>query len=182
MDTFEAVKKRYSYRGLYQNIPIPRDDLKKIVDAGIAAPSGCNKQTTSFIALDDPQLVNSVMSLVKKNGFGGESSGAGICVLSRQIPSYANICFSVQDYAAAIENMLIAAAALGYASCWIEGQVTETTQTQEQIARLLKIPAEYSVVAFLPIGIPEKEGKRPPYKPFEERAWYNAYGNDFSSM
>jgi nitroreductase len=179
MDTLEAIKKRYSYRGIYQNISIPREDLKKIVEAGLAAPSGCNKQTTSFIALDDPKLINSVMSLIRKNGFGGGSAGAAICVLTRREPAYEDFYFNVQDYAAAIENMLIAATACGYASLWLEGQVTENAETQQQIARLLNIPAEYSVVAFLPIGVPEKDGKRPAYKPFEERAWYNAYGNNF---
>jgi len=39
----------------------------------------------------------------------------------------------------------------------------------------LNIPEEYIVVAFLPIGVPEKEGKRPAYKTFSERAWHNIY-------
>jgi nitroreductase len=179
MDVFEAIKKRYSYRGSYQGNSIPREELKKIIEAGLAAPSGCNKQTTSFIALDDSKLVNSIMGIVKKNGFEGGSGSAGICVLTRRIPAYADCYFNVQDYAAAIENILIAATDLGYASCWVEGQVTENSETQQQIARLLNIPAEYNVVAFLPIGVPEKEGKRPSQKPFEERAWCNAYGNNF---
>jgi nitroreductase len=74
--------------------------------------------------------------------------------------------------------MLIAITALGYASCWIEGNITENTETQKQIAKLLNIPPEYTVVGFLPIGVAEKEGKRPSYKSFSERAWYNIYGND----
>jgi nitroreductase len=78
----------------------------------------------------------------------------------------------VQDYSAAIENMLLAITALGYASCWIEGQITYNSETQEKIAKLLKISSEYAVVGFLPVGVPEKEGKRPVYKPFSERAWF----------
>jgi len=176
MDVFEAINKRYSYRGSYKNESIPREDLRKIVEAGLAAPSGCNKQTTSFIALDDPNLVNQIIKMVKKNGFSGGNATAGICVLTQRIPGYANEYFYVQDYAAAIENILISVVALGYASCWIEGQVTESAETQKQITELLNIPDGYIVVAFLPIGIPEKEGKRPVYKPFSERAWFNAFG------
>ena len=71
--------------------------------------------------------------------------------------------------------MLLAITSLGYASCWIEGQVTESEETQKQMAELLCIPSKYIVVGFLPIGVPEKEGKRPQYKTFSERAWYNAY-------
>ena len=30
------------------DIPIPKEDLIKIMQAGLEAPSGCNKQTTSL--------------------------------------------------------------------------------------------------------------------------------------
>ena len=177
MNILEFIHKRYSYRGPYKNISVPREGLEKIIKTGIAAPSGCNKQTTSFIGIDDQQLINSITDLIKINGFEGKNAPAGICVLTRQIPGYANVYFNVQDYSAAIENMLIAITALGYASCWVEGQITESTETQEKICKLLNIPTEYIIVAFLPIGVPENEGKRPKYKSFSERAWYNIYGS-----
>ena len=173
MDIFECLQKRYSYRGAYTRTPVPREDLEKILSAGLAAPSGCNRQTTSLIAVDDPKLLGSITELVKKNGFKGENPPAGICVLTQKIPGYADKYFNVQDYSAAIENMLLAITALGYASCWIEGQVTADAETQEKTAKLLKIPADYTVVAFLPVGVPDKETKRPAYKPFSERAWFN---------
>jgi nitroreductase len=176
MDIFECIEKRYSYRGPYKNIPVPREDLEKIIKAGLSAPSGCNKQTTSIIGLDDGRILDSITGLIKKNGFEGKNAPAGICILTRKIPGYADVYFNIQDYSAAIENMLIAITALGYASCWIEGQITESAETQEQIAKILNIPKEYIVVAYLPIGIPEKEVKRPKYKLFSERAWYNIYG------
>ena len=176
MKTFDAINKRYSFRGSYQNTNIPREDLKKILEAGLAAPSGCNTQTTSLIALDDPELIGSISALVKKNGFKGGNPPAGICILTQPVPAYKDVCFNVQDYSAAIENMLLAITALGYASCWIEGQITESVETQEQIAKLLGIPANYIVVGFLPVGVPENEGKRPIYKAFEERAWFNGFG------
>jgi nitroreductase len=83
--------------------------------------------------------------------------------------------FNVQDYAAAIENCLLAVTALGYASCWVEGQITGNPEIQREIARTLGVPEEYTLVAYLPVGVPEKEGKRPAYKPFSERAWFNGY-------
>jgi len=173
MDILECVQKRYSYRGAYKNTPVPREDLEKIIKAGLAAPSGCNKQTTFLVGLDDRQLLDSITDIIMKNGFGGKKAPAGICVLTHRIPGYADVYFNIQDYAAAIENMLLVIPALGYASCWIEGQVTESPETQKQIAKLLNIPKEYDVVAFLPVGVPESEGKRPAYKTFSERAWYN---------
>ena len=176
MDIHECIQNRYSYRGAYEKAPVPREDLEKIMKAGLAAPSGCNKQTTSIVGLDDRKILDSITEIIKKNGFGGKDAPAGICVLTSRIPGYADVYFNIQDYAAAIENMLLAITALGYASCWIEGQVTESVETQKQIAKLLNLPKEYAVVAFLPVGIPEKEGKRPGYKKFSERAWYNIYG------
>ena len=173
MDIFECIEKRYSYRGAYLNTPVPRENLEKIIRAGVRAPSGCNKQTTSFIGLDDKKLLDSIMKLICKNGFGGKTPPAGICILTQKIPGYADVYFNIQDYSAAIENMLLVITGLGYASCWIEGHITENTETQKQIAELLNIPEKYTVVGFLPIGIPEKEEKRPAYKSFSERVWYN---------
>jgi len=178
MDIIECIQRRYSYRGPYKSTLVPREDLEKILKTGLSAPSGCNKQTTSLIGLDDNKILASITNIINKNGFEGKNAPAGICVLTQKIPGYANVYFNVQDYAAAIENMLIAITALGYASCWVEGQITENSETQEQLAKLLKLPANYIVVAFLPIGIPEKEGKRPLYKEFSGRAWYNTYGKN----
>jgi len=178
MDIFEAINKRYSYRGSYKNTPIPRGDLQKILEAGLAAPSGCNTQTTSLIAVDDPDLINSIAGMVKKNGFEGGNPPAGVCVLTQRILCHGSAYYNVQDYSAAIENILLAITALGYASCWIEGQITTSSETQEQMAKLLNIPEGYTVVGFLPVGIPEADGKRPPYKMFSERAWFNAFGKE----
>jgi nitroreductase len=178
METFDAIKKRYSFRGSYKNTPVPREDLKKILKAGLAAPSGCNKQTTSLIALDNLELINSIITLVKGNGFKGENPPAGICVLTQRIPAYEDYYFNVQDYSAAIQNILISITALGYASCWIEGHIINYPGTQEQMAKILNTPKEYAVVGFLPVGIPEQEGKRPRYKEFSERAWFNGFGKE----
>ena len=52
MTVFDAIKNRTSYRRAYKNTKIPREDLTKIMEAGLSAPSGCNKQTTSLIAVD----------------------------------------------------------------------------------------------------------------------------------
>ena len=176
MNTLEAIKNRYSYRGSYKNTPVSRENLRTILEAGLVAPSGCNKQTTSLIAVDDSQLISSITSLIKKNNSAGQNPPAGICVLTQKIPAYADKCFYVQDYSAAIENMLLAITALGYASCWIEGQITQNAEIQEIIATLLNIPADYIVVGFLPVGFAEADGKRPAYKAFEERAWFNGFG------
>ena len=57
MNTLDAINSRHSYRGEYENTSIPKEDLIKIMKAGLAAPSGCNKQTTSLIADDNPAVL-----------------------------------------------------------------------------------------------------------------------------
>ena len=57
MNLFEAIAKRLSYRGGFKDGPVSRDDLIKIVEAGLKAPSGKNGQTTSFVIIDDQQIL-----------------------------------------------------------------------------------------------------------------------------
>ena len=174
MNTFDAITERYSYRGKYLPTPIPREHLLKIMEAGCAAPSGCNMQTTSFIAVDDPKVLGLVHSCFCKPL--GITAPAMICVLSKNAPSYHNRSFSVQDYSAAIENTLLAVTALGYASCWVEGYVTDEHQVGCRIAAVLGVPEEYDVVAYLPVGIPADKPNRVRKKPLTERAWFNGFG------
>lgn len=65
MNTLECIINRHSYRGEYINEPVPREDLIKIMEAGLAAPSGCNKQTTSLIAVDDEELVAKLKAVIE---------------------------------------------------------------------------------------------------------------------
>lgn len=64
MNVIEAIYKRHSYRGKYLSIPVSRSDLVKIMEAGMAAPSGCNKQTAGFIAVDDPDVLKKINEVI----------------------------------------------------------------------------------------------------------------------
>jgi nitroreductase len=65
MIVLDAIKSRTSYRGNYKNTKIPRSDLIKIMEAGLSAPSGCNKQTTSLIAVDNADLLCELRKVIK---------------------------------------------------------------------------------------------------------------------
>ena len=173
MDILELIQNRHSYRGKYRSIPVPREDLIKIMQAGLAAPSGCNKQTTSLIAVDDPQVLARLHAVIDPPV--GETAPAVICVLSRRIIAYRDRCFAVQDYSAAIENMLLAITALGYQSCWFEGHITDTDRIGYKMAQILGVPDDYELVCFLPVGIAESAPALPKKKEFEERAWFNSF-------
>ena len=169
----DLILNRRSYRGKYKPDQIPREDLKAILNAGLAAPSGCNKQTVSLIAVDDPDILSRIHGVIDPPV--AETAPALICVLTRRIIAYRDRCFATQDYAAAIENMLLAIVDLGYQSCWYEGHITDTDRIGEKIAEILGVPAEYELVCILPVGIAESEPKTPAKLPFEQRAWFNGF-------
>ena len=173
-DMRHTILSRKSYRGKYQSDSVPREHLYMILEAGLAAPSGCNKQTTSLIAVDDPALLTRLHAVIDPPI--GETAPAMICVLTESIIAYRDRCFAVQDYAAAIENMLLAIEALGYASCWIEGHITDTDRIGRKMADILHVPEHTELVCFLPVGKPAEEAKQPSKKSFDERAWFNGYG------
>lgn len=173
MNVIDAIYNRHSYRGKYKDIPVPREDLIKIMKAGLEAPSGCNKQTTSLIAIDDPEVLKKLHSVITPPV--GETAPAAICVLTQRLNAYRDKCFAVQDYSAAIQNTLLTIVALGYQSCWYEGHITDDDKIGDKMARILNVPADYELVCFLPIGIAESTPALPRKKAFEERAWFNSF-------
>ena len=176
MNTIETIMSRHSYRGKYKSVPVPREDLRIIMEAGLAAPSGCNKQTVSLIVVDDADLLKRIHAVIDPPV--GETAPTMICVLTERINAYRGKCFATQDYAAAIENMLLAITELGYASCWYEGHITDDDHIGRKIADILNVPDNYELVCILPVGIAETESVRAKKKSFEERAWFNGFGNE----
>lgn len=173
MEIMKAILKRRSYHGMYTDEPVPRERLVQIMEAGLAAPSGSNKQTTSLIAVDDPQVLEQLRAVIEPPV--GATAPAMICVLTRDIPAYRGRSYYVQDYAAAIENMLIVIEAFGYASCWVEGYVTNEQKIGRKMADILGVPQEYQLVCYLPVGRAAEAPKPKTKLPFEERAWFNGY-------
>lgn len=173
MNTFDCINNRFSYRGKYSSDLVPKDDLIKIMGAGLAAPSGCNKQTTSLIAVDDKEILDKLYNVIVPKT--GNIAPAMICVLTERINAYRDKCFAVQDYSAAIENMLLVITDLGYASCLVEGHIIDDDRICDKMAKILNVPSNYDLVCYLPVGKPIDEVKRVKKRAFNERAWFNGY-------
>ena len=174
MNTLETIARRASYRGKYLADPVPREHLTAILQAGLDAPSGCNKQTTSLIAVDDPEVLAKLHAVIDPPV--GATAPAMICVLTERIIAYRDRCFATQDYAAAIQNMLLAISDLGYESVWVEGHITDVDRIGRKMADILGVPENLELVCFLPVGKAAEPVKRVTKKPFHERAWFNGYG------
>ncbi len=175
MNTIDCIKGRHSYRGKYIEDCIPsRDELRIILEAGLAAPSGCNKQTTSLIAVDDKEIVSRIKQVIDPPI--AQTAPVFICVLTQRINAYRNKCYAVQDYSAAIENILLTIVELGYQSCWYEGHITDEDRICDRIAEILHVPNDYELVCILPVGKTEDLPSYPRKKEFQDRAWFNGFG------
>lgn len=154
MDVLEAIRNRRSVRR-YKNVVIPKADLETIVDAGRLAATGSNRQPWDFIIVTEkPMIVNFKVS----GAWIQESSAVIVVVMDPKSRWW------VEDGAAAIENMLLASTALGYGSCWVEG---DALPHEDRIKSLLGIPSDRRVMALIPIGIPA-ETPNPRKKSLEE--------------
>ena len=176
MDIFEAIGKRHSYRGPFKDQPVPRGDLRKIVQAGVLAPSGKNAQTTTFVIVDDEKLVRKIGALPSANKAMQQAKAMIACVVDVNPEAvYEGHSFQVEDCAAAVENMLLAITAAGYATVWIDGWL-RLERRAETIGSLLGLPEGKITRVLLPVGVPEETWAQKEKKPFEARAWFNRYG------
>jgi nitroreductase len=141
MDALEAIRKRRSVRH-YTGDPIPRRDLETIVDAGRLAASGYNAQPWDFIVVTEQEMIDQLKVVAWWMGEAGAIIAVALDPSSR---------FWLEDGSAAVENMLIASTALGYGSCWLEGN---TLPLEEEFKALLGVPEEKRLLTLVPIGVP----------------------------
>jgi nitroreductase len=175
MDFFDVVERRHSYRGALSGEPVPRGDLERIVQAGLAAPSGCNKQTTRFVVIDDPALLEKIHALPEARTAVRTAPALIACFTHRDPPPvYNGMEFEVEDCAAAVENMLLAIASLGYGSVWIDGWLRVAGRA-DLIGSWLDAPPERVLRVLLPVGRPVEEIVGPVKKPFAARAAFNRF-------
>jgi len=141
MDALEAIRKRRSVRA-YTGDAIPKEDLEKIVDAGRLAASGSNRQPWDFIVVTDRVMIEKL----KVASQWMDKAGAIVAVVMDPSTRW-----WLEDGSAAVENMLIAATALGYGSCWLEGY---TLPLEQEFKALLNVPKEKRLLTLVPIGVP----------------------------
>ena len=175
MEFFETIEKRASYRNAFLEKEIPEEDIRRILTAGLYAPSGYNMQTTSFVVVRDTALKKAISELLPTPAT--KSAAVIIVALSEEKAAKAAagpVHFETEDYAAAVENIMLAITACGYAGVWMDG-MTRTEGTERKIAELLNVPAGKSVRTIIPFGVPEKEAKQMSKKPFDERVTWDKF-------
>ena len=164
MNTFDAIEKRVSCRTFLKD-PVPQELLKKVVDVGRRAPTANNIQPVEFIVVTNSSILQHIADTTD---YGRFISKAPACIVTfgRDTKYY------LEDGCAAVENMLIAATALGLGTCWVAG---DKKKYCEPIRSLLDAPKDMRLIALVPIGFPAKE--RPPHekRPLEEVLHWEKY-------
>lgn len=165
MDLFETVEKRRSIRKFEPN-PIPDRDLKKILEAGRLAPSGGNRQPWSFIVVRKPETKKKLAAVANLQRFIAD---ADTVLIALGDPAVSKSLYK-QDPMIAIEHMVLASTALGYGTCWI-GAFNEN-----DVKEIAKIPENMTVIALLPIGVPDENPPPKPRRAFKEVFFKESYG------
>ncbi len=155
MDVFDAIKGRRSVRA-FKPAPISEKDLEKILDAGRLAPSAGNCQPLELIVVRDETVKQKLVHAARGQSFVGEAPI--VVVVCANVPQSSGRygrrgveLYCIQDTAAAIQNILLSAYALGYGTCWV-GAFDE-----EAAARAIKTPPDVRPVAIIPIGKPAEK-------------------------
>ena len=161
MDALEAIRKRRTVRN-FTGAAIPRADLETIVDAGRLAASGYNRQPWDFIVVTDRGMIEQLKIAAQWM----EKAGAIIAVVLDPATKY-----WLEDGSAAVQNMLVAATALGYGSCWLEGY---TLPLESQFKALLGVPDDKRLLTLVPIGVPV-EWPTKEKKPLEQVLHWEKY-------
>ncbi|MHA1238342.1 MAG: nitroreductase family protein [Candidatus Odinarchaeia archaeon] len=177
MDFFEVVKKRQSVRK-YADKKVDKATLKQILEAAIMAPSAGNTQPWRFIVIENKEVKKRLVEAALGQRFIEEAPFV-IVVCADEDASEARYgergrtLYCIQDTAAATENMLLAATALGLGSCWV-GAFKE-----ELVRYVLELPENLRPVAIVPIGYPSELGYRTGRKALKSLVYSNQYGVPF---
>lgn len=147
MDLFEGIYTRRSIRQ-YTDQPVDRDQLIEIVKAGTWAPSGRNNQPWRFVIVTNEEARKNLAKHTKYN-FIIEGSPACITVFVDRNAMY-NDVKDHQAMGACIQNMLLAAHALGLGAVWLG----EILKNADAVRDLLGLPHEMELMAVVALGHP----------------------------
>jgi len=171
MNVFEAIKNRRSIRK-YQKKDVSDEILQKILDAGNWAPSAANRQPWEFVIVRNVKTKNRLQEIVDENaaisaiweprfatyldryGRFVKTAPVVVIVLADPLKTGPHV-FGEETYmlsvGAAIQNILLAAHAMGLGTAWI------SMYDEFKVKELIKAPKGYKVVGVIPIGYPAEK-------------------------
>jgi nitroreductase len=137
----------------FEPMPVPRDILEDVVNAGRLAPSAANRQPLEFIVVDEDGIRAKIFPCLK---WAGYIAPEGNPKPGHEPQAYVAVLVNTKirekgfewDSGAAIENMILAAWEKGIGSCWI------TSVDKDRVSALLNVPSHYRVDSVIAFGYP----------------------------
>ena len=163
LDVFEAIETRRSIR-TFTNEKVSDEEVQKLIDAARWAPSAGNIQPWEFVIVRNSNTKHKLSVAALNQTFINEAPVVIVVCADepRSSWSYGSrgaSLYCLQDTAAAIQNMLLAACALGLGTCWI-GAFHEN-----EVTKVVNAPIGVRPIAIIPVGHtaekPRARQKRP---------------------
>ena len=154
MELKEAIERRQSMRD-YEDRPVPKEKLLKVLEAARLAPSASNRQRCKFIVVRESE--RRLELATRASGQDWPAMAPVLIAAVATMPEYvmrSGVPAYAVDLAIAVDHMTLAAVGEGLGTCWIGGF------SQEEARDVLKVPKNYRIVVLLCLGFP-KEAMRP---------------------
>ena len=162
-EVINTIKSRRAVRSFLPR-PVEREKIDEIVEAGLYAPSGMNRQERAFIVITDKETrdeVSRINASVMKSD-RDPFYGAPVVIIVCTKKGFTN----VQDGSAAIENMLVAASSLGLSSCWVHRAKEEIeSEWGRKMLEKLALPSDYEGIGNIALGYSDVKAEASPRKP-----------------
>ena len=152
MDAIEALMTRRSVRA-YMDELVPVDQVRRILAAGMQAPSANNRQPWHFVVLRERERLDRLAELLPYGKMLAQAPlGIVVCADSGLQP---NAGYWAQDCGAATENILLACHALGLGAVWIG--VYPREERVSALRELLSLPAAVTPLCAIAVGRPAEQ-------------------------
>ena len=163
-NTINDIMSRRSIRK-YKSEQISREELDIVLQAGISAPTGKNRQSPILIAVQNKE-VRDLLSRMNAQVLGADVDpfyGAPTVVV---VLAEANSPHAVPDGSLVLGNMMNAAKAIGLGSCWIN-RAREVFDSEEgkQLLAQWGVEGEYIGIGNCILGYPDEDPVMKPRKP-----------------
>lgn len=154
------IKTRRSVRA-YKSEPVPSKALDAVLEAGTYAPTGGGHQSPTIIAITDPQYRREIAKL-NAEVMGSNTDpyyGAPVVILVLADGSASTF---VEDGSCVLENMMLAAHALGLGTVWVhrEREIFDS-ESGKALLREWKLPETLRGVGAVALGYPAREASQP---------------------
>jgi len=165
-DVIAAILERRSTRR-FKSQEVPRATIGRIIDAARWAPSAGNVQPWEFYVIYNEKKKYELAAAASNQRFIGEAPVVIIvCALpdmsAERYRERGRNLYVLQDTAAAVQNILLAAEGYGLGTCWT-GAFDETL-----VIETLALPQGSIPVALIPVGYAAEENKPPARRPVDE--------------